>query len=142
MIGNNYSALTAANFSISKEVFDGIGNLRTTYDKNTPSDTRFLLELLGQKDNKEMFKEGDPKDYMIAIFSELGINAKEAQMYQSTQESVTNTITNQRLAVSQVDQTEEFTLLIKYQQAYQAAAKIMNTIDGIYETTIFKLGNF
>ena len=142
LVGNDYSALTAANFSISKEVFDDIKNLRTTYDKNDPSDTRFLLELLGQKDNKEMFKEGDPKDYMIAIFSELGINAKEAQMYQSTQLSVTNTITNQRLAVSQVDQTEEFTLLIRYQQAYQAAAKIMNTIDGIYETTIFKLGNF
>ena len=41
-----------------------------------------------------------------------------------------------------VDITEEFTYLIQYQQAYQAAAKVMNTIDGIYETTIFKLGNF
>ena len=63
-------------------------------------------------------------------------------MYQSTQESVTWTIINQRLSMSQLDQTEEFTMLIRYQQAYQAAAKVMNTIDGIYETTIFKLGNF
>ncbi len=140
--GGDYSNITSSNFSVSKEVLDGVEGLRTTYDEGNPSDNTFLLDLLAQKHNKEMFKEGDPKDYMISIFSELGISAKEAQMYQSTQDSVTSTIINQRLSVSQVDQTEEFTMLIKYQQAYQAAAKVMNTIDGIYETTIFKLGNF
>ena len=95
-----------------------------------------------QKDNKDMFAEGTPSDYMVSIFSEFGINAQEANMYQSTQESVTAVIKNQRNSVSQVDLTEEFSSLMKYQQAYQAAAKIVNTIDGIYQTTIFKLGNF
>ena len=140
--GDDYTKMTSSNFSISKELFDGVEDMRTTYDEENPSDNTFLLDLLSQKNNKHMFKEGDPKDYMISIFSELGIGAKEAKMYQSTQTSVTNTIINQRLSVSQVDQTEEFTMLIKYQQAYQAAAKVMNTMDGIYETTIFKLGNF
>ena len=140
--GGDYSKLTAANFSISEEIYSDISNMRTTYNEEDTSDTNFMLKLLDQKSNKKMFKEGDPKDYMITIFSELGINAQEAKMYQSTQKSVTSTITNQRLSNSQVDTTEEFTNLIKYQQAYQAAAKIMNTIDGIYETTIFKLGNF
>lgn len=140
--GGDYSKLTAANFSISEEIYSDLSNMRTTYNEEDTSDTNFMLKLLEQKSNKKMFKEGDPKDYMIAIFSELGISAQEAKMYQSTQQSVTSTITNQRLSNSQVDTTEEFTNLIKYQQAYQAAAKVMNTIDGIYETTIFKLGNF
>ena len=138
----DYTKMTATNFSISKELFDDPTSMRTLYDESNPSDTSFMLNLLSQKDNKDMFKEGDPKDYMIAIFSELGINAKEAEMYQSTQNSVVQNLTNQCLSVSQVDITEEFTYLIQYQQAYQAVAKIMNTIDGIYETTIFKLGNF
>ena len=137
-----YSKMTAANFTISKEIYDGVEGMRTVFDEANPSDTRFVLNLLAQKDNKKMFNEGDPKDYMVAIFSELGINAKEADMYQNTQKSVVNNLTNQRLSVSQVDITEEFTYLIKYQQAYQASAKIMTTIDSIYETTIFKLGNF
>lgn len=138
----DYSQMTAINFSISKEIFEDPTSMRTLYDESNPSDTSFMLNLLGQKDNKDMYKEGDPKDYMIAIFAELGINAKEAEMYQGTQASVVRNLTNQRLSVSQVDVTEEFTYLIQYQQAYQAAAKMMNTIDGIYETTIFKLGNF
>lgn len=138
----DYNQMTSTNFSISKELLDDPASMRTLYDESNPSDTSFMLNLLSQKNNKDMFKEGDPKDYMVAIFSELGINAKEAEMYQSTQTSVVQNLTNQRLSVSQVDITEEFTYLIQYQQAYQAAAKVMNTIDGIYETTLFKLGNF
>lgn len=142
LVGNNYSKMTATNITISKEIYENASNMRSTYGADEESGSDLFRALSNQKDNSKMFKEGDPKDYMASIFSELGINAQEALMYQSTQESVTGIIKNQRLSVSQVDLTEEFTSLIKYQQAYQASAKIMNTIDGIYETTIFKLGNF
>lgn len=142
LVGNDYSKMTAANITISKEIYENASNMRSTYGADEESGSDLFRALSNQKDNSKMFKEGDPKDYMASIFSELGINAQEALMYQSTQESVTGIIKNQRLSVSQVDLTEEFTNLIKYQQAYQASAKIMNTIDGIYETTIFKLGNF
>lgn len=138
----DYSQITASNFSVSKELLDDPTSMRTLYEDSDVSDTSFMLDLLRQKDNKEMFKEGDPKDYMIAIFSDLGIHAREAEMYQNTQNSVIKNLTNQRLSVSQVDISEEFTYLIQYQQAYQAAAKVINTMDGIYETTLFKLGNF
>lgn len=138
----DYTQLTAANFFVSKEIFEEPTSMRTLYDEANSSDTSFVLGLLEQKDNKEMFQEGDPKDYMISIFSELGIRAREAEMYKNTQQSVVQNLTNQRLANSQVDITEEFTQLIKYQQAYQASAKVINTMDGIYQTTIFKLGNF
>lgn len=138
----DYSKITASNFSVSKEILDDPTSMRTLYDESDASDTSFMLNLLRQKDNKEMFQEGDPKDYMIAIFSGIGIRAKEAEMYQNTQKSVVQNLTNQRLSMSQVDITEEFTYLIQYQQAYQAAAKVINTMDGIYETTLFKLGNF
>ncbi len=144
-----YQNMSAANFSIAKDIFEGAGNIRTNFehypDKNinpNVSNSDLLLALSAQKNNKRMFKEGDPKDYMISMFSELGINGQEANMYLKTQTSITNNINNQRLAVSQVDTNEEFSNLIKYQQAYQAAAKIINTVDSIYETTIFRLGNF
>ena len=138
----DYSKITAANFSLSDELQKNPYTMRTVYDDSNPSDTSFMLGLIGQKDNEHMFHEGNPKDYMIAIFSELGINASEASMYQATQEAITRNLTNQRLSISQVDISEEFTYLIQYQHAYQAAAKVMSTIDSIYETTIFKLGNF
>ena len=145
----DYSKITAKEFSISEEIYEGSQNIRTNFehdpvDGTNPNESNndLLLTIIGQKNNNKMFKDGDPKDFMVSMFSELGINAKEAAMYQKTQTNVITTIENQRLAVSQVDTNEEFMNLIKYNQAYQAAAKVLNTIDNIYETTIFKLGSW
>lgn len=140
--GGDYSNMRATNFSISKEILDDISNMRTSYEADDKSDGTLWSKVLALKDDDSMFRQGDPKDYMSSIFTTLGINTEQSIMYESTQNAVTQNIINQRLSVSQVDISEEFTYLIQYQQAYQAAAKMMNTIDGIYETTIFKLGNF
>ncbi len=139
--------ITAKTMSLSYDVYKGSENIRTNFEHDPATGTNpnpgandLLMALVGTKNDIHMFKEGDPKDFMISMFSELGINAKEANMYKSTQTNIIQTIENQRLSVSQVDTNEEFLNLIKYNQAYQAAAKIISTMDGIYETTIFKLG--
>ncbi|ONI37849.1 flagellar hook-associated protein FlgK [Candidatus Epulonipiscium fishelsonii] len=146
-LGNppDYSKITATNFSISKEILENPKNFRTNYeqtgsDKPNESKNDLLMDLLAQKDNKDMFEAGAPADYMISVFTQLGISAQEAQMHQSTQSKVTQAIENQRLSVSQVSLNEEFLNLTKYNQAYQASAKLMSVIDEVYETTINKLG--
>ncbi|MHC1749811.1 MAG: flagellar hook-associated protein FlgK [Cellulosilyticaceae bacterium] len=156
----DYSKMTAKNFTLSPEIFASASNIRSNYEHDplyyfttpkpsdpppgghnpNPSNNDLLMDLLGQKDDGKMFKEGNPKDFMISMFSELGINTQEAKLYQKSQENITQTIDLQRKSISQVDQNEEFMNLVKYQQAYQVAAKIINTMDGIYETTIFRLG--
>lgn len=145
----DYSVITADNISISLDVRDNPNTIRTNFNddprNNTnpnQSDNKLLLELSTLKTKGDMFKEGDPKDYMISLFSELGVSTKEATMYQSSQENITNEITNQRLAVSQVDLNEEWMSLTRYQKAYQSSARIISVIDEIYETMIFKLGKF
>ncbi|OON96112.1 MAG: flagellar hook-associated protein FlgK [Candidatus Epulonipiscium fishelsonii] len=146
-LGNppDYSKITASNFSISQEILEDPKNFRTNYehigsDNPNESGNDLLMDLLAQKDNKDMFEAGAPADYMISVFTQLGISSKEAQMHHATQTNVTNSIENQRLSVSQVSLNEEFLNLTKYNQAYQASAKLMSVIDEVYETTINKLG--
>ena len=141
--------IKASEFSVSASVYEDSSNIRTNFehdpttgDNPNESSNDLLLELLGQKDNINMFSEGNPKDFMISMFSELGINTKEAKMYQTSQTNIVKVVENQRLSVSQVDTNEEFMNMIQYNQAYQVAAKLINTMDSIYETTIFKLGNW
>ncbi len=148
----DYANMTAANFSISYELDLSAYNFRTNYEhvidvndsSNTvnpnPGNNDLLADLFGQLNNKDMFAQGSPSDSMIAIFSQLAINTQEADMYYNTQSNVRLTIENQRLSTSQVDTTEEFMNMVKYNQAYQMAAKIMQTMDGIYDITINKLG--
>ena len=131
----------ASNFTVNQEILDDPSTIRTTKDPDkAPGGNDLILDLMEQKHNRKMFKEGEPNDYMISIFSELGINTKEANMYSKSQSNMVNAIENQRLSVSQVDQNEEMLSLVKYQQAYQAAARIISTMDTIYDITINRLG--
>lgn len=134
---------TAANFKINQDILDNPGKIKTTKDKeNAPGGNDLMLDLMKLKHDREMFNEGEPNDYMVSIFSELGINAKEANMYSASQENMVNAIENQRLSISQVAQNEEMISLVKYQQAYQAAARIISTMDSIYDITINRLGAY
>ena len=132
---------TAANFTVNQDILDDPGSIRTTKDTDKlPGGNDLMLDLMKLKHDRTMFKEGEPNDYMVSIFSELGINTKEANMYSQSQENMVNAIENQRLSVSQVAQNEEMLSLVKYQQAYQAAARIITTMDTIYDITINRLG--
>lgn len=151
--GNNmatadYLQMTAKNFCISESIFEDASNIRTNYEhkpdvgENPNPGSNNLLLALGAVKNASIFKEGTAEDYMVSIFSELAVNTSEANMYATSQANIIKHINNQRLSVSQVSQDEEFMNLTRYQQAYQSAARIISVMDEIYETTIFKLGNF
>jgi len=138
---DNKEHITAKNFIVNPEILENPSTIRTTKSTDSlPGGNDLILELMDLKHDRTMFKEGEPNDYMISIFSELGINAKEANMYSQSQSNMVNAIENQRLSVSQVDQSEEMLSLVKYQQAYQAAARIITTMDTIYDITINRLG--
>ena len=136
------SKLTAASVILSPDIAESVESLRSCFNTENGFDPKLMESIMALKDDKSMFNEGNPKEYMISIFSELGISSQSAQMTLSTQEAVVHNNEKQRSSVSQVDISEEFTYLIQYQQAYQSAAKVMTTIDDVYNTTIFKLGNF
>jgi flagellar hook-associated protein 1 FlgK len=72
-----------------------------------------------------------------AFVTQVGSDVKSAQNSQQTAQSLLTAIGNQRQSVSGVSLDEEMTNLIQYQQAYQASARVMSTID----TTIGTLLN-
>ena len=47
---------------------------------------------------------------------------------------------NRRLSESGVSLDEEMANMVKFQQAYNASARMITTLDGILDTTINKLG--
>ena len=72
-----------------------------------------------------------------AFVTQVGGDVRSAQNSQSTAQSLLTAIGNQRQSVSGVSLDEEMTNLIQFQQAYQASARVMSTID----TTISSLIN-
>lgn len=147
----DYTKLNASTISISYEILADADNIRTNYEHITadgkesnpnPGNNDLLLDLLAQRENPEFFNQGTPEDYMISIFSALGVNASEAKMFAKTQNNVITEVQKQRMSVSGVDSNEEFMNLLKYNMAYQASAKVISTLDGIYDIMINRMGSW
>ncbi len=104
------------------------------------SDNKVILGFSKIMEDSSLFLEGNIKDYIIGMTGELGIDLNQAKKFTKNYTDVTKTIDNQRTSVSGVSIDEEMISMIKYQQQYQAAAKLINIIDSIYDMTINRLG--
>ncbi len=137
----DYSDITAANFSISKEVSEDVKNIATKFDKNSGESDNSLIDALnGLRHDTGAFSQGEISDFMTALFEEVAVNKKQAETFEKSQTGILESIENQRLEVSGVDINEEISNWVQYQQVYTMACKMISVMDEIYDTTINKLG--
>lgn len=77
-----------------------------------------------------------PGDFFTSLVTEIGTDISDASFLKSSQEMITQQLMNQRDEITGVSLDEEMTKLIQYEQAYQAAAKIITTVDQMMETVL------
>lgn len=136
----DYSDITAENFSVSKDVLDNINNLAMSSAESEESNNDIASNLIKLKSNDSIFQEGKFTDYMGSVISEIAIDSNQAQKINDGQEVIIKNIKNQQLSVSGVDINEEVMNMVKFQKAYTASAKMMQTLNEIYDITINGLG--
>jgi len=79
---------------------------------------------------------GSAEQSYQAFVTQVGGDVQSAQNAQSTAQSLLTAIGNQRESISGVSLDEEMTNLIQYQQAYQASARVMSTINDTFTSLI------
>ena len=73
-------------------------------------------------------------EYYGSLISDVGSNVVQATTYHGHQENMLSSLENYREEVSGVSLDEEMVDLIQFQSAYQAAAKIINTVDEMLDS--------
>jgi flagellar hook-associated protein 1 FlgK len=101
------------------------------------------------KDTKFAFKPDTPAasdimatvdDYFRATVSGLGIQSKEAQRQYTNIGMLVEQVDSRRQSVSGVSLDEEMANMIKFQHAYNAAARVMTTFDQMLDKIINGMG--
>jgi flagellar hook-associated protein 1 FlgK len=87
-----------------------------------------------------MFMEGGPEDYIKTIISTMGVDGQQAKAHLDNQRIMTNQIDARRQSVSGVSIDEEMGNLVRYQHAYNAAAKMIQTYSEILDILVNGLG--
>lgn len=75
-------------------------------------------------------------DYYNSVVANVGLLVDDASQYYDHQESMSAHLSNYRESVSGVSLDEEMVNLIKFQHAYDAAAKLITTVDELLDTLI------
>ncbi len=137
----DYSKMNYNNFTINTDMLRDPSLIATTIDSTTgESDNNLILGLVDLQKNAQLFAEGSVEDFVNGISIEIGISVDQATKFERVYTDTVTLIDNQRRSVSGVDLNEEMIIMVQYQQQYNAAAKLINTIDNIYNTLINSVG--
>ncbi len=81
-----------------------------------------------------------PDDFYRGLIGRLGTEAAEARRLKESQEVLVQQIDNQRQSVAGVNLDEEMVDMIRYQHAFNAAARLVNIMDDVLDTVINRMG--
>ena len=142
--GNN-----AGNIDLSQAIKDDVNAIAAASRVDTilpngevitsgaPGDNKIALEIANLKQERVLSNGTESLlDFFNAIIGEVGIAAKEAQDNVRNEEQIITQFQNIRDSTSGVSLDEEFVNLIKFQRGFQAGARLITTIDDMFETLI------
>lgn len=90
--------------------------------------------------NLTSLSKGSTDDYFRALVGDLGIRASNVERNFENEQAMVDNLEMQRQSVSGVSMDEELADMIRYQQAYNAAARNMTTVDEMLDRVINSMG--
>jgi len=139
------SLFTIGNFMVNPALRSQSGYKLMTLSRNGDAeDQRLLRELLDKWDSRIVGIDDQAKVSIEEFYQRMVTNLSvEIQRYKTINESeleVLNATENRRLSMSGVALDEEMANMLRFQHAYQAAARIFNYIDSMLDTLINRTG--
>jgi len=101
-----------------------------------------IVEMLSSLKSKKVLNDGSESfsEYLGSVVAELGVESETATKVKSNTDLMKNEIDGERERVKGVSLDEEMANMIKYQHAFNAAARIMTAVDEMISRVIDKLG--
>lgn len=140
---SSYYLLTAGNFCINSELIKDPSLLGTRTDSEVGvEECGKIQEMINMLTSREefSFRNGTAGQLLEAILGDVSLNASDANIFQGTFGSLRNTIDNQRNSISGVDEDEEAVSLVKFQNSYTLASKMIQTLTEVYDQLILRTG--
>lgn len=141
--GTGYFMLTAGNFNVEKSIQNDASTV-ATHTGEVEGDAKYdildnLKDLSTNKD-KMVFRGNNAASFLISLMGDSGLNAESANNFQETYASIEESIANSRFSVSGVDSDEEAANMIKFQNAYNLASKMISVLNECYDRLITQTG--
>ncbi len=138
---DSYYKLTAATIRVNERSLQDPTYFSTATEITGKVDQYDIAEelLTLQKDVK-MFRGDGAENFLETLLSDITVDVNKVGIHSKNYTNLCNTIVNQRTSVSGVDEDEEAQNLIKFQNAYNLASKMISVMAEIYDKLINQTG--
>ncbi len=140
---DDYYFMTAHNFAVDMDMLlkpELLATKEVASNGVETSDT--LKELLAMFSDKESlsFRGGAANEFLECILADMALNANSANTFERTYASMKLSINNQRTSISGVDSDEEAVNLVKFQNGYNLASQVIQTMSEMLDRLILQTG--
>ena len=151
--GKGYYYMTAGNMNVLEALMKDASLLGTRgkISDNDPANgeevdgveqceqVKKVISMMSDK-NQFSFRGRDAGGFLECVLSDAALNASNANIFYATYLSLETNIDNQRISISGVDEDEEAVNLVKYQNSYTLASKMISVLTEIYDRLILQTG--
>jgi flagellar hook-associated protein 1 FlgK len=136
--GNNFfNGTNAATITVNPALANNPSLIQASASATSPGDNTVALQLanLATATQSGLANQTFNESYDSSVAT-LGTALNDANTQVTNQTAVSNMLETQRGSVSGVNVDEEMTNMMTYQQAYQASAQLVNTVNTMLSETI------
>ncbi len=140
---DSYYQMTAGNLAILSAMQsdpDRLANRKDAGDGVEQNDLLEELHDLATDQDAMTFRGCSASEFLQCILSDVALNAQRANTFYKSFSDVAAVIDTQRISISGVDEDEEAVNLVKYQNGYNLASKMIQTLTEIYDRLILQTG--
>jgi flagellar hook-associated protein 1 FlgK len=141
---DSYYSLTALNWELNEEwktepgkvVVSGASDIEQGNVEAKP----ILEAMMRGMQDMNMFSQGTVSQYLQSVTTNLAVDISKMEIFEKNQSDVKYTIDSQRQSISGVDGNEEASDLVKFQNLYNLASKVISILNEVYDKLIEETG--
>lgn len=137
-INTFFSGSDASDIAVSTDVSNDVSLIAAS--SGEVGNNTNALRLAALQDNSSAISNTSFADYLHQIASALGEEANNAYKSEESFTAIETSLQNRKDEVSGVSIDEELINLVRYQQAYQASAKYISTVNGLMDRLLSTFG--
>ena len=140
---NDYYKLTAANIKVSTSIMKDPNKMATISAEdyaNGVANQALVEEMMKLKKDVKMFRGGGADEFLKCLITDNSVDTQKAETFYKNYSNISETIIQKRMSISAVDEDEEALDMTKFQNAYNLASKMVQTLAEMYDRLILETG--
>lgn len=133
--------IEASELTVSKDIETDLDKIAASATaEGAPGDGDNALNLAQVRHNVSLYAWGSPDDFVKSLVSNLGVDAQDAIRNEANEAVLLKQIEFNRQSIMGVSLDEEMTNMVKFQQSYNACARLINVMDEMVDLVVNRLG--